>query len=241
MVNNSYRKNYYEVRLGDMFWYILSDWRFLLCIMFAGGIVLGAYMYWYRAANGVGESFRDYLSGGYIVIGCLLGFVLGFVIRAFKYLLSGILQTPFAIGDRYTVRTVFFKASDKKLSSADALFLRCRYKGIKIFDEAELMELFLSEAEILKKNDDPVKLLVTGTEPGNSFIGETASKLLENKIDIAEGHELADNPGLIKETANLAGAIVFENTGTSRMQKIDRELEYLAVRGISVISIAVSV
>ena len=224
-----------------MFWYILSGWRFLLCIMLAGGIVLGTYMCWYRASNGIGEVFGDYLSGGYIVIGCLSGFVLGIVIRAFRYLLSGKLQTPFAIGDRYNVRTVFFKASGKKLSSADALFLRCRYKGIKIFDEAELMELLLSEAELLKKNDKPVKLLVTGTEPGNSFTGETASKLSENNFDIAEGHELADNPEFIKETANAAGAVIIESTGTSLMQKIDRELEYLAGRGIPVIAVAVSV
>lgn len=241
MVNNSYRKINYEVRLGDMFWYILSGWRFLLGIMLAGGIVLGAYMFRFRVVNGIGEVFGDYLSGGYIVIGCLSGFVLGFVIRAFRYLLSGKLQTPFAIGDRYTVRTAFFKASDKKYSSADALFFRCRYKGIKIFDEAELMELLLSEAELLKKNDKPVKLLVTGTEPGNSFIGETASKLSEKKFDIAEGYEPEDNPELIKETANLAGAIILENTGTSEMQKIDRELEYLAVRGIPVIAVAISV
>jgi hypothetical protein len=103
------------------------------------------------------------------------------------------------------------------------------------------MELLLSEAELLKKNDKPVKLLVTGTEPGNSFTGETASKLSENNFDIAEGHELADNPEFIKETANAAGAVIIESTGTALMQKIDRELEYLAVRGIPVIAVAVSV
>ena len=237
----TYKKRTYEIRLGDLFWYILSGWRFLLGIMLSGGIVLGAYMYWYKASNGIGEGFGDYLSGGYIVIGSLLGFVLGFVIRAFKYLLSGILQTPFAIGDRYTVRTVFFKASDKKLNSADALFLRYRYKGIKLFDEAELMELLLLEAEILKKNDEPVKLLVTGTEPGNSFIGETASMLSARAFDIVKGYGLADNPELIKETADLAGAVIIENTGTSEIQKIDRELEYLALREIPVIAVAVSV
>ncbi len=65
--------------------------------------------------------------------------------------------------------------------------------------------------------------------------------LTAGDFDIVKGHGIADDPELIKETADLAGAIVFENTGTSRMQKIDRELEYLAVRSIPVIAVAVSV
>ena len=103
--------------MGDMFWYILSGWRFLLGIMLAGGIVLGAYMFRFRVVNGIGEVFGDYLSGGYIAIGCLSGFVLGFVIRTFRYLLSGKLQTPFAIGDRYTVRTAFLKLRTKNIAA----------------------------------------------------------------------------------------------------------------------------
>ena len=86
-----------------------------------------------------------------------------------------------------------------------------------------------------------VKLLIAGTETCSRLVGETASKFSERDLDIVKGYGLADNPELIKETADLAGAVIIENTGTSEMQKIDRELEYLALRGIPVIAVAVSV
>ncbi len=165
------------------------------------------------------------ISKKWIALGLLAGM---FIVAAFwmaKYILSTVLNNPYALSDSYGVRTMFY--GKERLRGLSAL----RYRNAHIYQDHELAKVIAAETKsAIEGTDKTQSLFILGSgfsDEDTKLISLIKEDMKGSEITVYADEKAIYDPEVIEPLNNAGAVVVIESLKESRNFEIAEEMNYL--------------